>query len=77
MWKTLERPRVREKGYCATCDGETDWLLPEEAMAVAGVSLRKIFSMIESSDIHFAETTGGFLIVCVRFLAVFPGGMRP
>ena len=70
-WKTIERPRVTEKLYCSQCSGETNWLFPEEAMAVAGVSLRAIFRMIESRDIHFAETAAGFLIVCVTSLAIF------
>jgi hypothetical protein len=74
-WKTIERPRVTEKIYCAQCGEETNWLLPEEAMAVAGVSLRAIFRSIESRDIHFAETANGFLIVCVESLADL-GGLR-
>ena len=70
-WKTLEYPRVKDKSYCVACDEETSWLVPEEAMAVAGVTLREIFRLIESRDIHFAETGEGFLIVCVTSLAVF------
>ena len=70
-WKTLERPRVKEKSYCAACDEETNWLLPEEAMAVAGVTLREIFRLIESRQIHFDESAEGFLVVCALSLASY------
>ena len=73
-WKTIERPRVTEKIYCALCGEQTNWLFPEEAMAVTGVGLRAIFRMIESRDIHFAETSEGFLIVCVTSLSIFGAG---
>lgn len=68
VWKTLEYPRVREKSYCAACDRERNWVVPDEAMAMAGVSLREIFRSIESHDLHFAETAEGFLMVCVTSL---------
>ena len=68
VWKTLEHPRVREISYCVTCEIERNWLVPEEAMAMAGVSLREIFRLIESRDLHFAETAEGFLMVCLTSL---------
>lgn len=65
----LTRPRLSEKRFCEGCQVEARWLFPEEAMALAGTSLREIFRLVESSEIHFAESEEGFLIVCAASLA--------
>lgn len=65
----LTRPRLSEERFCEDCQAEARWLFPEEAMALTGTSLRGIFRLVESSEIHFAESEEGFLIVCAASLA--------
>ena len=67
--RILAQTRVSEKRYCAVCQRQVRWLVPEEAMALAEVSLREIFRLVESHEIHFAESEEGFLIVCAESLA--------
>ena len=64
----LVRPRLSGKRFCDSCQAEVRWLFPEEAMALAGITLRGIFRLVESSEIHFAESEGGFLLVCAASL---------
>jgi hypothetical protein len=65
----LARPRLSGKRFCEGCQEDVRWLFPEEAMALAGTSLRGIFQLVESSRIHFAENEKGFLLVCAASLA--------
>ena len=66
--KILARPRVKEKRFCDHCQAKVRWLTPEEAMALGRVSLREIFRLVESREIHFTESKEGFLIVCAESL---------
>jgi hypothetical protein len=70
-WKTLERPRIKGKSPCPVCRAKTAWLMPEETMAIAGVTLRQIFRLIESRQIHSAENNDGFLVVCALSLTSY------
>ncbi len=65
----LRRPRIAEKRFCAFCSAEVRWLVPEEAMVLAGISLREIFRLVEKQKIHFVENANGFLLVCAKSLA--------
>lgn len=65
----LTRPTVPEKRFCDSCRHEVRWLIPEEAMLLANATLREIFRLIESSEIHFVENAEGFLLVCAASLA--------
>ena len=65
----LRQPRLAEKRFCDDCKEEVRWLVPEEAMLLAKTSLREIFRLIESGEIHFLESPEGFLFVCTASLA--------
>jgi len=64
----LFRPRIKESMFCVDCHADVRWVLPEEAMALRGTSLRDIFRSIEASYLHYAETADGFLLVCAESL---------
>lgn len=72
----LSRPRVREKRFCDGCDRPVRWLVPEEAMLLAKTSLREIFRLIESGEIHFIESKKGFLLVCAESLAALASSIE-
>jgi hypothetical protein len=67
--KFLSRPRIAGKAFCADCQAEVRWLVPEEAMVLAEISLRKVFRLIENGNFHFLESAEGFLLVCAESLA--------
>ena len=67
--KILARPRVKEKRFCDRCQSQVRWLIPEEVMLLTNASLREIFRLIESNEIHFQESAEGFLLVCAESLA--------
>lgn len=67
--KFLSRPRIAGKAFCAECQKEVRWLVPEEAMVLAEISLRNVFRLIENGNFHFFENAEGFLLVCAESLA--------
>ena len=60
--------RIKEKSFCAACQTQVPWLVPEEAMLLEKTSLREIFRRVETNEIHFAENAQGFLLVCAKSL---------
>ena len=54
---------------CAECSTNDAFMVtPEQAAAVAKVSVRVIFRWMELGAIHFIEATDGSLAVCLRSL---------
>ncbi len=41
---------------------------PEAAAQIAGVTTRAVYQWVESGRVHFAEATGGDLLVCLASL---------
>ena len=64
----LSRRRINEKRFCADCRAQVFWLIPEEAMLVEKTSLRELFRLVETNEIHFVENPEGFLLVCAKSL---------
>lgn len=65
--------RLRREGvsvllHCPMCGGERLMLAPPAASAVAGVSTREMYRLIESGRVHFAEGGGDQLFVCAESL---------
>ena len=56
-------PRVR----CAQCR-DAPMVAPEEAAALARTSTRTIYRWVEAGLLHYVETTGGRLLVCLDSL---------
>ena len=55
---------------CEKCGEEVNWLTPNQVVALTDLTLRKVFRLIESNTVHFAETPSGLLHVCPRSLAL-------
>ena len=43
-------------------------LNPEEASALAGVTTRHVYRLVEAGRVHFREAAGGSLLVCLGSL---------
>jgi hypothetical protein len=74
---TVETDRVlvvrRRRGgpvtaWCPDCRNQVPMLTPDEAGAVARISMRAIYRRVEASGLHFAETPQGLLLVCLNSL---------
>ena len=56
-----------ESPRCPYCFARTTMISPDAAAAVAALTVRSIYRMVESGEVHFIEEPGG-LLVCVRSL---------
>jgi hypothetical protein len=73
---TIEKHRVlmvRRRGEsmqmrCAECGEQALMVMPHEAAAIAGVSVRTVNRWVEAQMIHFAEAADGQLFICVNSL---------
>lgn len=59
---TLRKPGPSPAIRCEQCSGAL--VLAEDAVAVTGLSSRTIHRMVETGEVHFAETPAGALLVC-------------
>ncbi len=51
--------------FCNFCGGQAVMVAPEEAALLAGVGVRAIYRAIEEGHIHFFESAGGAIVVCL------------
>lgn len=52
------RSRKTARGWCADCAGTVNWMKPEEAATLTGISSREIYRLVETGQIHFQEIVG-------------------
>ena len=67
--ETEQRLVLRKHGsapavVCARCS--VPLVLAEEAVAATGLSSRVIHRLVETGEVHFAETPAGALLVCLN-----------
>ena len=56
------------QAWCSGCGAEATMITPQQAAALAGVTVRTIYQWVESNRVHFIETGDGLLLVCVNTL---------
>jgi hypothetical protein len=54
--------------WCSGCSALVPMLTPQQASAIAGVSVRTINRLIEAGGVHFIETPDRLLLVCLNSL---------
>jgi hypothetical protein len=59
--------------WCAGCAASVRMLKADEAAAAAGVGVRAVFRWVEAGVVHFTETPGGSVEICLNSL---PAGQR-
>lgn len=62
---------IRQRGqrppvWCEQCAHQVRMVTPEEAAVVAGLSARHIYRQAEAGRLHFTETPGGALLICLN-----------
>ena len=56
------------RAWCAACGREALMATPQQAAAIAGLSVRAVNRSVEADRVHFLETPEGWLFVCVDSL---------
>ena len=67
--ETERRFTLRQSGpapavQCGQCSGPL--VSAERAVAITGLSSRTIHRMVETGEVHFAETPAGVLLICLN-----------
>jgi len=60
--------RTPQRAWCPACAGTTAMITPEEAAILAHVTARTIYRWVETAALHFTETPGGALLICLTSL---------
>ena len=60
------------RAWCPVCRTTRNFVLPEEAARLAGVSVRTIFHRIEEDRVHYFETREGLVRVCAESISKSP-----
>jgi hypothetical protein len=66
----IRQRRGVSQAWCAGCAQPVTMVTAEEAAAVAGVTRRTIYALVEAEKVHFAETPDGLLLICLNSLKV-------
>ena len=56
------------RAWCPACGSEAPMFTPEQAAAMARVTVRAVNRRVEDGSVHFLETADGRLLVCVNSL---------
>jgi excisionase family DNA binding protein len=65
----ISRPFVSPQKRCDRCAQPSGMITPDEAAALFEVSTRTIYGWLESGAIHFSETAGEGMLICLSTLA--------
>lgn len=66
---TLRGPAAAMELHCPACGRVVRMLPPEEAAALAGVSVRALFRRMEAGGLHYAESPAGRVFVCSQSIS--------
>jgi excisionase family DNA binding protein len=65
----INRPFIAPQTRCVRCAKPSGMITPEEAAALCEVSTRTVYRWLETGAIHFSETVGEGLLICLSSLA--------
>jgi hypothetical protein len=66
----IRRPENIDLSWCVECPaGQSIMITPDEAATLAGLSSREIYKHIEAGTIHYRESLGGMVLVCLNSLS--------
>ncbi|MGQ0761628.1 MAG: hypothetical protein ACT4OT_06375 [Acidobacteriota bacterium] len=66
---TVRRLRSVVTARCGQCQRTARFMTPEAAANEAGISARSLYRLIEANQVHFTETDGGQLLLCLDSLS--------
>src|SRR5437660_4934367 len=63
--------RIRKRSsFCPICARDNEFVTPEEAAAIASVTLRTIYRWLEEGRFHFIEPSGGEPFICSQSVPI-------
>jgi len=62
---TVIRRRSAHRAWCAACAQSVPMVSAEEAAALLGLTVRKVYRLVETDGLHFTETREGWLRLCL------------
>src|SRR5438874_10665618 len=65
----INRPFVSPQQRCDRCTKPSGMITPDEAAALCQVSTRTVYRWLETGVIHFSETVGEGILICLSSLA--------
>ena len=65
---TIKGGNHYQLGWCEACGGRVRMTTADEAAMLASVSTRVIYQRIEARELHFVETSGGTVLICLKSL---------
>lgn len=66
---TVRRLRSVVTARCGGCERTVRLMTPEAAANESGISARSLYRLIEANQVHFIESDGGQLLVCLDSLS--------
>ena len=67
----ISNRQTSASAWCASCGAQVQMIRADEAAYRACVSSRVIYGQIEKGTLHFLETVGGLLLICLNSLSTF------
>jgi hypothetical protein len=64
----IQRTANRTPIHCVACLSPAQWVTPEAAALLAGVSTRAVYRWVETSRLHFTETAERAPLICLNSL---------
>lgn len=55
-------------GWCSGCEVDVVMLTPDEAASITSATTRWLYRMVDAGTVHFTETQGGLIRVCLPSL---------
>ena len=65
----ISRPEAAVMTWCPACSADVSMVTAEEAAVMMGLNSRAIYRSVEGGQLHFAETSEGFLLICLKSLS--------
>lgn len=64
----IRRRRGVVRAWCEGCAQPVKMITVDEAAVLVGVTARTIYRWVEKERLHFTETSGGSLLICLNSL---------
>lgn len=64
------------RGFCPTCEAETEMLTLDEAVSLSRIATLEILGRVRDDGIHSLETASGHLLLCGKSLVKLEGDLN-
>ncbi len=65
---SIKRGHRCQLAWCEECGRQVQMVIADDDAILAGISPREIYQLIETHELHFAETPDGIVFICLSSL---------